>query len=210
MCFSAQASFAASALLTIIGGLTLEHVICTKQYKKIGLGIIPLFFAIQQLCEGFVWIGLSNPDEPAYTTPMIYAFLFFAFFVWPLIIPASLIPLEKNALRKNVLFLTVGIGATVSITLAWLTYLYGITSTISCSHIAYAINLPNGPQNLGCVMYGLATIVPFFISSMRKAWILGILLLLSILSTMIMYTFYFTSVWCFFAAILSLGLYFFI
>ncbi len=210
MCFSAQASFGASAVLALIGALTLNRVLQKKQYEKIILATIPLLFALQQLCEGFVWVGLADPTEPTYTGYMIFGFLFFAFFVWPALLPYSLIVLETNVLKKNLLYLTWGIGITISTGLAWLSYYYGVTSEISCSHIAYAINIPIRHTQWAMICYFIATITPFFISSKKRAWIIGLLSVGSILGTLWIYTAYFTSVWCFFAALLSIAIYFFI
>ncbi|HEY8829571.1 MAG TPA: hypothetical protein VIM83_03125, partial [Candidatus Limnocylindria bacterium] len=53
-------------------------------------------------------------------------------------------------------------------------------------------------------MYVLAAVVPFFVSSLIKARIMGIVLALALLATFVIKRQTLTSVWCFFAAILSL------
>ncbi len=58
MCFSAQASFGASAVLGIMGIYALRKA---KQQERF-LAMVPLLFAIQQACEGIVWVTYANPS----------------------------------------------------------------------------------------------------------------------------------------------------
>lgn len=53
MCFSATASFTASAVLGITGIATLRQV---KFKSLIFLACLPLLFAIQQFNEGLIWL----------------------------------------------------------------------------------------------------------------------------------------------------------
>jgi hypothetical protein len=57
MCFSAGASFGASAVLGAIGIVTLTKAKTTDQ---IPFASIPLLFAVQQAVEGTLWIGLTQ------------------------------------------------------------------------------------------------------------------------------------------------------
>ena len=52
-------------------------------------------------------------------------------------------------------------------------------------------------------VYLIVTITPFFISGIKRTRLMGILMFLSCLVTAIFFTQYLTSVWCFFAALLS-------
>ncbi len=51
--------------------------------------------------------------------------------------------------------------------------------------------------------YVLPTVVPFFISTISRAKVMGTVLVLSLLATFLIERQALTSVWCFFAAILS-------
>src|SRR3989338_3560909 len=202
MCFSAQASFIASGVLATIGTLVLKKVIHKKRFTLVPFAIVPMLFALQQAIEGFVWIFATHSQYHEYLLPASYGFLFFAFFLWPIWIPFSLYSIETHAYRRNVLAVSLGIGATVSTGLAYLSWYFGIASSISCSHIAYAINLPEVPHAWALITYIFAPVMPFFISSKRKAHYFGILLIASILITLWFYCAWFTSVWCFFAALI--------
>ena len=56
MCFSATASFGASAVLGTLGVITVAKA-KTKPQKF--FGTIPLLFSIQQLTEGLLWVSLT-------------------------------------------------------------------------------------------------------------------------------------------------------
>jgi hypothetical protein len=62
MCFSAPISFAASALL-LPTGLSSLHTAYRHNPSDIPLASIPVAFAIQQACEGLVWLGIKR-DSP--------------------------------------------------------------------------------------------------------------------------------------------------
>ncbi len=74
MCFSAEASFTAGAVLSVVGVYSL---IVNKKPKYIPLAIIPLFFGVQQLAEGGVWLSLTHQWEVRAKT-FTYIFLFFS------------------------------------------------------------------------------------------------------------------------------------
>ena len=204
MCFSAQASFTASGLLSIIGLLTLKK---TKYSKIYPLAIIPLLFGIQQALEGIVWITHGINTQSILNVMAMYGFLFFAFFFWPVWIPFALIKIESVAYRRNILYILLGVGLAISTGLIWSVIQHGVTSEIVCSHIKYAVEIPSTFHEWGAWVYCLATILPFFISSKKLAWIFGSLLCLSVAITLYFYAAFFTSVWCFFAALLSIALY---
>ena len=56
MCFSASASFVASAALLTGGVATLKQ---TTNNGQIPFASIPLLFGAQQLMEGFLWLSLQ-------------------------------------------------------------------------------------------------------------------------------------------------------
>ncbi len=60
MCFNANASFGASAVIGVIGILALRKVKNPSHYAFAG---IPLLFAIQQFVEGVLWLALKQPHS---------------------------------------------------------------------------------------------------------------------------------------------------
>jgi hypothetical protein len=204
MCFSAEVSFGASGILSVIGLLTLRKV---KKGKLYPLAVIPLFFAIQQAFEGIVWVTFANPAQATLHTVAMYGFLFFAFFFWPVWIPFALLRIETHVTRRNILYGLLGAGIAIASGLVWSVFQLGVSAEVVCSHIKYAVEIPETFHQWGAWIYCLATILPFFVSSKKWAWFFGALLLGSVLLTLYAYTAYFTSVWCFFSAVLSMAIY---
>ena len=57
MCFSAEASFGASAILLTIGVISLNKSVNVPQ--KV-LSCIPFIFGVQQFSEGILWLSLYH------------------------------------------------------------------------------------------------------------------------------------------------------
>lgn len=199
MCFSAQASFGASIVLGTMGIYALKKATPPQRL----LAMVPLFFAIQQACEGIVWVTYSNPAYALLTTLATYSFCFFAFFFWPIWIPITTIKMETDPWRQMILQGILIIGSLVSSVLIFSVFQNGIQTTVSCHHIRYDIFLPTVLSNIGVVFYCIATILPLFVSSKRWLSLFGILTVGSVTLSAFFYETFFVSVWCFFAALLS-------
>lgn len=204
MCFSAPASFAAAGLLSVIGLLSLRK---TKHKKYIPFAMVPLFFAMQQAFEGVVWLTYDQPVNAFVHQFSMYAFLFFAFFFWPVWIPFAFALIETKTDRRNLLYGLTGVGVAVSSGLIYSVAQLGVSAQITCNHVKYIVDIPGVFHEWGAWVYCVATIVPFFVSSKRMAWVFGLALCGSVAITVYFFTAFFTSVWCFLAALLSLGVY---
>src|SRR5687768_16565317 len=99
MCFSAEASFAAGAILLGIGVVSLNKAVSGPQRVLAG---IPLLFSIQQFDEGILWLTFSNPAYMHWWQPAILTFLFYAQVVWPVFVPLSMTLIEKDPFRKRI------------------------------------------------------------------------------------------------------------
>ncbi len=216
MCFSVQASFAAAGTLSIISLLSIKQA---HEKKIVPLALTPLFFGIQQACEGIVWITLNNGD----TTSMLhlaamYGFLFFAGVFWPTWVPASLYWTEQSHKRKQILSTCIVLGTIVSALFFYSWLLQTTGAVVINHHIDYPVNnYPFGITHpllskIGTYIlsacYGLVTIVPFFISTIPHMKLLGITIGTGALISYIFYITAFASVWCFFAAVCSILLIF--
>jgi hypothetical protein len=162
-------------------------------------------FGVQQVFEGVVWITQVNPEYALYNSIARYGFLFFAFFAWPLWIPFSLGHIETDEKRKKILFGLLSAGAVVSTLLAWGIITLGVTSAITCNHIQYVGIWPTVFQIPLTAWYCLATLGSFFVMKKKMFHIIGLLGVLAVIVTIMSYYQWFTSVWCFFAAILSVA-----
>jgi hypothetical protein len=201
MCFSASASFAAGAVLSSVGTISL---IKTRKSSEIPFASIPLLFGLQQFAEGFVWLSLTNPDYAFMKGISSHTFIFFAQVLWPVWAPFSIHKFEKQKGVKNIIGkILVGIGMLVATVLAYFLFTQHIEADISGHHISYNQAYLQQFGIIGGIFYLGATAIPPFVSSNKRMWILGASILLAYVLTEIFYAQYVVSVWCFFAAILS-------
>lgn len=202
MCFSASASFAASAVLGIVGVYTIKKA--NKNHELL-LAAVPFIFAIQQFIEGWLWVSMGkNIQVVAILTAL---FLFFALFLWPAYIPVVCYFLEKDKGRKNILLIFSVLGFMLGL------YLYGnfmwnFSPATVVNQCVFYNNPLFWPINLMlCSLYGVVTVGALVFSSEKAVNLFGLLSgFLAVLSVWV-YLKNFVSVWCFFAALVSTVLY---
>ena len=199
MCFSATASFSASIGLTLLGALSIKKA---KTRSMRLFASTPLLFAVQQAAEGVVWLTATHTSS-CLLVSSTYAFLFFAFIFWPLWMPLVARTLEQNPQRKSLMNISVLAGCSVAAYSLWYIIYNSISAQIQHNHIAYISSGPTFAYYPMTVLYLLATVAPLFLSSVKHMWILGIGISVSYIVTVLQYTHNITSVWCFFAALLS-------
>jgi hypothetical protein len=204
MCFSASASFGAGVVLAAIGVASIKKAQSTSQ---VAFASIPLIFSVQQITEGFVWLSLSNPDFASLQEVTTYIFLFFAQVVWPVWVPFAILKFEPKESRRMAGKILVGIGALVSLYLAYCLLTFPVEAKILGYHISYIQKYPPAIAIYCGFLYIVATIVPPFFSRIGRMWMLGTTILVSYIITSIFYTDYIVSVWCFFASIISIAVF---
>jgi hypothetical protein len=202
MCFSAGASFAGGVIISSIGVATVKKA---RKSSQIVFASIPLLFGIQQFAEGILWLTLPDPDPRLYYLRKIctYIFMITAQVIWPLMVPLSVLSMEKNRKRRKLLAPLLACGAIVSLYYAVCQLFLHINPRIEGYHVLYKTDFPESLSNPVFLIYLIACITPLFISSNRKMRIMAILMMLSCLLAAIFYKEYLTSVWCFFAALIS-------
>jgi hypothetical protein len=201
MCFSTSASFIAGGLLTVIGVATITKI---KAPSQILFASLPLIFALQQFIEGFVWIGLSNTEYLSLVPVSTYMYVFFAQVLWPFYVPLSFLTIEKNKNRKIALYILLGIGLSISIYHLYCMFNFAVESRISPYHIQYKMDFALNKFLMVSYLYLTTIILPPFISSQKGTSLIGALLLLSFFLSKFYFEDFIISVWCFFAAIISL------
>lgn len=201
MCFSASASFTVSTILIVGGVVALRKV---KEPSQIAFASLPFLFAIQQFSEGFVWLSLTNPDYEKYNMFSTFVFVFFAQVVWPFLVPFSIMILEKNKFRKKVMMVFVVIGGLLTIYLANRLFTTPVYSEEKKLHIMYHFGYPLSRFTYPGVFYFLATVIPALISTSKNMIYFGVAILSSFITSLIFFELHVISVWCFFAAIISL------
>lgn len=187
MCFSAPVSFAATALLLPAGFYGLR-VASQSNPRYLPLAAIPISFGVQQACEGLVWLGLET-NSSSQVHLGAFGFLVFAYWFWLFWAPWSVTIAETNPNVRQVGWslgvLGFGYGALLYLPLVfqpdWL--------AVQVIHhsIEYNTRLIFDPW---VYQEGALSATPCGYREARASY----LLLHQV----------FVSVWCFFAAILSL------
>lgn len=204
MCFSAGASFTAGTVIAVVGIATIFKV------KKPGLrvfSVIPLIFALQQFAEGCLWLTLQDGGHLIIQKISTFVFLTAAVVIWPVVVPLSTLLAEEDSKRRKVLKVLLGIGVVISLYYAFFVFISGVTPQILTCHILYVTSAPKSLEIPTFMTYLAVTLIPLFVSSVKKMKLLGSLMFVSCVVAVIFYTKTVTSVWCFFAAILSVVIY---
>lgn len=205
MCFSAGASFTAGVLLTVIGTETIRKI---HKPSQIVFASIPVFFAFQQFTEGVLWLVMPQSANSWLQTAATYIFLIMAQVIWPLLVPLSVLLMENNKLRKKILTGLLATGAIVAFYYIYSLSFFHAHAEISSFHIAYKSTFKDPFSTIAIVFYLAATLVPLFVSSIKRTYILGSIIGISFIVSVIFYTQCLTSVWCFFAAVISFVIYY--
>jgi len=204
MCFSANASFIAGSLLTVSGVVGIKK----NQIKRfLPFAAIPLIFGLQQFSEGLLWLNLQKFHLTELETFSTYSFLILAQVIWPTLIPLSMLLLDEPSKRTSIQYILLWFGILLSVFLLYFMINYTVDASIENNHIKYLNNYPTGIKIFGLPAYAITTILPLFTTHVPKMWLFGIAICFSLLLAIFLYTHYLTSIWCYFAAILSLFIY---
>lgn len=201
MCFSAGASFIAGTVLGVAGIVAIKKA---KGTSFLTLACIPLLFSIQQMTEGFVWLTFTNSFFLVGHRFFVYTFLTFALFVWPTMLPLSVFLIEENKKRRKILFGILLFGIALSLFMLYCLVFQNISANIKFLHIYYDVDYSVELPVFKNVVYIIPTVIPPFVSSMKKMKIFGGTIVLSFLITSLLFNENVVSVWCFFAAIISI------
>lgn len=205
MCFSASASFIAGVTLAVVGVASVSQV---RKPAHLVFAAMPLFFAIQQICEGFVWLSLSDPDFVRWHSVAKYSFLVFAQIIWPFFIPLAILSIEPNPKRHKIIRYFFLAGITVSIILTCRLLFFPAVAQIDGCHISYDIGASILMQIVTGILYIAAIVISPFFSSWRRVIVLAVVNVVSLVITQVFYEAYLVSVWCFFAAVQSVIVFF--
>lgn len=161
-------------------------------------------FGAQQAAEGVVWLTIGAPDAMMQRLA-VDVFLGFALVVWPLWVPLSLQRIERDVGRRRILTGLCWFAGIVSASAAVLLSRWQPFALVAGRSLRY-----DYPGTTNTALHGLlvlayiaSTVAPFFISTSKLARTLGSTLVLSVAAAALIRREALTSVWCFFAAILS-------
>ena len=202
MCFSATASFTASGVLAVIGVATLRHV---REPRALLFASVPLLFAAHQLIEGFVWLGFDGAISTFALEHVACLFMVYAFGILPLLMPLAVVLMEPPGWRRRLILGLTLVGALV---FAWdLVGLIGYPSQVFVEQHSIAYRNPMTGNLVVSGFYILATCGALLLSTHRVVMWYGVFNIIGLTIAEIIKEYAFSSVWCFYAACLSIIIY---
>jgi hypothetical protein len=202
MCFSAAASFIAAGALAAVGGASIG---AAADKRATLFAAVPLGFAAQQGSEGVVWLTIDVPPHHLLLRTAVFVFLAFALVVWPTWIPIAVGRAERDAERRRWLARLTWIGVLVSAVALVLLIGWEPHARIDGHSLRYTFgaNLGDVVRILLVAAYVVPTLGPFFVSTINLSDVFGAALIVSMIAALVIRHEALTSVWCFFAAVLS-------
>jgi hypothetical protein len=201
MCFSASASFVAGTTLCAVGVATLKKA---ETKTELPFAMIPLLFGVQQLVEGVIWLTFTH-EAPLLKQTMTYVYSGFSHVLWPIYVPFAMGMLEAVRWRKRAIFAFEVAGVAVGLYLLYYMVTLPMVAEVVGRHIVYLS--PHFYLIPVMVLYLAATCVSCFFSSHGFVKLFGALAFLSFIAAYVVHFLALVSIWCFFAAILSLLIY---
>lgn len=199
MCFSAPVSFVTSGVLALTGVAAMRKAGKTPSRWY---AAVPLLFSAQQFIEGLQWLA----EKPSLcSTSLGYAFLVFAFLLWPFYFPFAALKLETDPARRRLLRGMTWFGLVGSLSLLAVLLVQPLTVAVTGNSIEYQIVVPF--DMLGIFLYVVATCGSGLLSTHPGIRLFAGSVFLSFMVSILFYEITFTSVWCFFAAALSVLIY---
>lgn len=202
MCFSATANFIASAGIAAVAVATLRHV---QQPRAVLFAATPLFFALHQFTEGFVWLGLDHKLRPEATGHMVFLFILYAQGILPLLMPLAVLLMEPPGWQRRIIFGLTVLGGAECIYIFYALIQYHSTATIEHHSLHY--NNPLTATAWIAAVYVLVTCGSLVTSSHSVVRWFGLLNVVGVIATLLLAAYAFTSIWCLYAAIVSVVLY---
>ena len=198
MCFSATASFSAGALLLGAGTRTLR---LAGTRRELPFAAIPLRFSIQQLAEGVLWLSFGW-NTPVLTAAVTQFYSFFSHVLWPVYVPVASWLIEPPGQRRRLLRVLALLGMLVAVFLLYGMFAFPIKAAPVGGHIEYAS--PHFFAVAVMLLYLASTTLSMLLTSHPMVRLFGGAALVAWILSYLVYARWFISVWCFFAALLSL------
>jgi hypothetical protein len=206
MCFSAEASYTAAAVLLPAGGFAIQRAYQTNR-NYLPMAALPLFFGFQQFSEGLVWTGNTLSSE-SMVQRFSLAYMFFSWLAWPVWVPFSTYFLEPC--RRRYIYLIFAILGGMLGAMQYFPY-FAHEGWLVTKFFTNAISYQGTVlfdfimrRELTYALYLFVIIVPLLTSSVRQAQLFGILISIVVIITYLFFWFAYISVFCFGGALMSL------
>ena len=182
--------------LLALGAITIRRAATPVE---VPFAAIPMVFGMQQLVEGSLWLGL--PAQTLTTQVLAIVYLLFSNVLWPIYLPVAVWLIEPDALRRRIILIPLAVGAATSVFFLVAIITHPVSATIKIAHIGY--HLPHPHHTIAFAFYAAATCLAPLLSSHSMVRLFGGAITGSMIAAYAIYSMWFASVWCFFAALTS-------
>jgi hypothetical protein len=202
VCFSPEADFVSGAVIGMVGVATLTKA---RSLREVPLAALPLAFAVHQVAEGFVWLGLEGKVSGSLGNFALHVYVLYAWAMLPLVAPLSVALVEADERRRRAMYGFVAVGALVSGYLLWAVVHESVGARIVEHTIQY--RGVGGLAGLATVLYVIAVCGTLLLSSHRRIVWFGVVNLLAVIAIVWVQADALTSLWCTWAALVSVLIY---
>jgi hypothetical protein len=193
-----------SAVLGAIGVATLVEV---KHRRELLFAAMPCLFALHQFTEGFVWLGIDHRLSDIVTHDAAAAYLLYAQGLLPFLLPLSVFLIEPTRARRRRMLVFSVLGGLLALYLLWGLIAFPLLVSAHGHGVVYFNQIST--TTLVAMLYVTATCGALFFSGFRTLVILGWLNFAGLLAVMLWKRYEFTSLWCAYAAVVSVIIYHF-
>jgi len=202
--FFAILNFTLSGAIFVVGILTLRKV---STPQEVIFASLPLLFALHQFTEGFVWLGVNHLIEPRALELAEGIYTFYAQGLLQFLVPLAIWLIEPSGTRKNLIGLLMIMGGILTVYTMWGLSVEPTSVVVQNNSLSY-INPWTNNKWVG-IPYILTTCGSLIISSSISIQLFGWLNFVGLGVVYLYKPYAFTSIWCFYAAIISVLLYFY-
>jgi hypothetical protein len=189
------ADLAVGTVLIPVAAATLREV---KHWRELPFALLPNVFAVHQFLEAAVWPnGVVSAGMAHFA---LRAYVFIAMPLLPALVPWAILMLEPRGARLRVAPFAV-LGSVVSVYLAVVV----LTKPVGVARGPHALQYQTSVHEgyLWAVLYIVAVIGPARLSGYRSIVVFGFANLVGLIVVAVLYLQAFASVWCIYAAIMS-------
>ena len=202
--FMAILNFTLSGAIFVVSILTLRKV---SQPKEVVFASLPLLFALHQFTQGFVWLGMDGLINPRALQIAESLFVFYAQGILQFLVPLAVWLLEPKGIRKTLIALLMYLGAFLTAYSLWGLSIASTEVSI-VNGVLYYKNPITDQLWLG-IGYVLTTCGSLILSRSIAIQLFGWLNFAALVAIYFINPYGFTSLWCLYAAAVSVLLYFY-
>jgi len=199
MCFSPEGDLVGGIVVIAIGIDACLHL--RQRYEYVAIAALPIVLGLHQLDEALVWWWLQGHVTHGVGVAAMWTYLLFALVVLPSLVPLMVLFFTPPSTYRWRLVPFVVLGFSVSIILLEAMLVGRPQVRLGAYHLAYTIGLRHGVLIIG--LYIVATCGPMLASGFRPMVWFGAVNIVAAVVLALLVADGLTSLWCFYAALVS-------